>query len=446
MIVRPWIRRARDRRRAAPRRPRAARWRRGIRPSRPRRAARRRAGAAGRAAVRGGPVIPRPAARADVLVRSAAALPRCVSSLALIEPQRGRSAGSQAITERPCAIIGGSAPQLHELARGAAAARAPAIRPGVANTPRARAPDARCRSGVPRSVPRSWPGAGERRFGRLGQDEDRLSRQVVEQRRRAIVEQRQVVLDTGRREPFADVAIHRHARQIAFEPRAETAPEFADRIGREAELARRQQIDASRAGRSCVASPDRSCECCRSGDRRGRCAAAPRDPSGRCRTASRGSRTRPVCRLAGRWRSPRPSAAREGPRDRDPGRSRSASACASMKLRGGSALHRGRQIGDARCHARSVGRRASVRRRCEMMSGCGAEPVVGQRLVIGKREDRQLPAGTKNASSSSRRSMSPRRCASTTSGLRTPPAAARRARPRRPGPAQRTRGLCADSE
>ena len=63
------------------------------------------------------------------------------------------------------------------------------------------------------------------------QDHCGARRQVVEQRGGTVEEQRQVVLDASRGETLADVAIERHARQVALEARAETAPEVLDRVG-----------------------------------------------------------------------------------------------------------------------------------------------------------------------------------------------------------------------
>ncbi len=64
-----------------------------------------------------------------------------------------------------------------------------------------------------------------------GQDHRGARRQVVEQRGGLVEEQRQVVLDAGRGETLADVAIERHARQVALEARAEASPEVLDRLG-----------------------------------------------------------------------------------------------------------------------------------------------------------------------------------------------------------------------
>ena len=87
------------------------------------------------------------------------------------------------------------------------------------------------------------PGIAQSRVVVGRQDHRGARRQVVEQRGGLLEEQRQVVLDAGRREALADVAIERHARQVALEARAEAAAEILDRLGRQAELAGRQQVE-----------------------------------------------------------------------------------------------------------------------------------------------------------------------------------------------------------
>ena len=87
------------------------------------------------------------------------------------------------------------------------------------------------------------PGVLQRRVVVGRQQHRRARRQVVEQRGRVLEEERQVVLDACRREAFADVAVERHARQVALETRAEATPEVLDRLGRQAELARGQQVE-----------------------------------------------------------------------------------------------------------------------------------------------------------------------------------------------------------
>jgi hypothetical protein len=87
------------------------------------------------------------------------------------------------------------------------------------------------------------------RSGVAGRDRDhRPVGQVIEQARRGLEEQRQVVLDARRGEAFADVAVQRHPRQVALESRAEAATEVLDRVGGEAELAGRQQVEPVQAG------------------------------------------------------------------------------------------------------------------------------------------------------------------------------------------------------
>ena len=151
-------------------------------------------------------------------------------------------------------------PQSHRLDAGPPASPAaappssswPARAGGRRSTPPAagtsrpgRAPDARCRSGAPRSAPRCRARrAAARASCSAGSATTAPVGQVVEQARGRLEEQRQVVLDAGRREALADVAVQRHARQVALEARAEAAAEVADRVRREAELARRQQLEA----------------------------------------------------------------------------------------------------------------------------------------------------------------------------------------------------------
>ena len=194
----------------------------------------------------------------------------------------------------------------------------------------------------------------------------------------------------------------RHAREVALEARAEAAPEVLDRVGRQAELARRQQLDplepagrALRLGVETADAVDLAVE-------RDRCATAPRCPSGRYRTASRESRTRPVYRPAARWHSRRPSAAGETARDRAPRRRARLSACASTKLRG---ARRCSAVGRSDDHDAARERRQARERAQPLRDDVRVrrEAVVRQRLVVGEREQRQV-ARQKNASSSSSRS------------------------------------------
>ena len=71
--------------------------------------------------------------------------------------------------------------------------------------------------------------------------------EVVEEARGRLEEQRQVVLDSRRRESLAHVAVQRHAREVALEARAVAAAEVADRFRREAEFARREQLEPREA-------------------------------------------------------------------------------------------------------------------------------------------------------------------------------------------------------
>ena len=74
-------------------------------------------------------------------------------------------------------------------------------------------------------------------------DDERRLRQVVEQGAGAVEEERQPVLDAGRREPFAHVPVDRAGIGIALEAGSPGGPEPADRLRVEGELARGQQPD-----------------------------------------------------------------------------------------------------------------------------------------------------------------------------------------------------------
>ncbi len=88
------------------------------------------------------------------------------------------------------------------------------------------------------------PGRGEDRWVFSRQRDDRAGGQVVEQARRLVEEQWQVVLDAGRGQTFAHVAVERHACQVAFEARPEAASESTHRFRPKTELAGREQVDA----------------------------------------------------------------------------------------------------------------------------------------------------------------------------------------------------------
>ncbi len=74
--------------------------------------------------------------------------------------------------------------------------------------------------------------------------DDARWRQILEQMRGALEEQRQVELDAARRDPGAHVAIHGLLGQIPRESHPIAAPELAHRVGVQRHLSRRQQVDA----------------------------------------------------------------------------------------------------------------------------------------------------------------------------------------------------------
>ena len=74
-------------------------------------------------------------------------------------------------------------------------------------------------------------------------DDERRLRQVVEQGAGAVEEERQPVLDAGRREPLAHVPVHRAGIGVALEAGSPGGPEPADGLRVEGELARGQQAD-----------------------------------------------------------------------------------------------------------------------------------------------------------------------------------------------------------
>ena len=88
------------------------------------------------------------------------------------------------------------------------------------------------------------PGVAQAGAVLCGQEDGGSRWQVVEQRGGLLEEQRQVVLDAGGCEAFADVAVQRHPREIALETGAEAPPEILDGLGRQAELARGEQVEA----------------------------------------------------------------------------------------------------------------------------------------------------------------------------------------------------------
>ena len=77
--------------------------------------------------------------------------------------------------------------------------------------------------------------------------------QEVEQGVEAVEEQWQVILDAGRRQPLADVPVHRARGGIALEPRPPAFAENTHRVLGQRELARRQQADALHPARGALA-------------------------------------------------------------------------------------------------------------------------------------------------------------------------------------------------
>src|SRR5690606_32689468 len=75
-------------------------------------------------------------------------------------------------------------------------------------------------------------------------DEAFVRRQVVEQARRLVEEQRQVILDARRQPRLGDVAIDRAARRLPGEMLAKALPEAGDALLVERKLAGRQNADA----------------------------------------------------------------------------------------------------------------------------------------------------------------------------------------------------------
>ena len=85
------------------------------------------------------------------------------------------------------------------------------------------------------------PGTPQRRGERPVAHDHGVRRQMIEQGRRRLEEQRQVELDARGRVTLADAAVDARARRIALEAHAEAPAEFLHRIGIERQLARRQQ-------------------------------------------------------------------------------------------------------------------------------------------------------------------------------------------------------------
>ena len=87
------------------------------------------------------------------------------------------------------------------------------------------------------------PELGDRARHVAVQQHRRVGRQVIEERRGVVEEQRQVVLDTSRGDAVGDVLVDRRPRRIALEGFAEAAAESRAALVVERELARRQQAD-----------------------------------------------------------------------------------------------------------------------------------------------------------------------------------------------------------
>ena len=87
----------------------------------------------------------------------------------------------------------------------------------------------------------------------LGQDDDRVGRKVVHQRRGLTEEQRHVVLDACGPASLTDFPVDRAARRIALEAPAPCAPECRHRIRGCRELAGGEQLDALDSARGALA-------------------------------------------------------------------------------------------------------------------------------------------------------------------------------------------------
>ena len=127
--------------------------------------------------------------------------------------------------------------------------------------------------------------------------------QVIEDRRRALEEERQVVLDAGAGDAGADVLVEPHPRRVAFDA---LAPARAKGIARgfvHRELAAGQQAHFRHRVKGCAACPDRRCGSSRSRRRTGRRDTALPSPSGTGRSGRRAPRTRRARRPGSRAHS-----------------------------------------------------------------------------------------------------------------------------------------------
>jgi hypothetical protein len=72
-------------------------------------------------------------------------------------------------------------------------------------------------------------------------NDHRVRRQIVEQRRRALEEERQVELDSRRRDAISHTTIDPRLGRIALESRPEATPEFLDGFRIQRHFTSRQQ-------------------------------------------------------------------------------------------------------------------------------------------------------------------------------------------------------------
>ena len=91
------------------------------------------------------------------------------------------------------------------------------------------------------ALARALPERFRRGVHAVGLDHQRVGRKVVRQRLQVVEEQPEPVLDAGRGEPLADVAVHRAAVGVALERRPPALAERRHRVRVQRELARGQQ-------------------------------------------------------------------------------------------------------------------------------------------------------------------------------------------------------------
>ena len=287
---------------------------------------------------------------------------------------------------------------------------------------------------------RAWrrartPGPPRRRR-RAAPSVQRAPRQVVEEGRHRLEEQRQVVLDARRRDAGRDVLVEALLRRVALEQLAPAAAEARAPGLVERELARRQHADflhrVERALRVDVEGLDRVDHVVVEVEAVGqRAAGRERD-----RSARRGSRTRPA----------RPPASRAGSRRRP------AAACrpSSDELLAGFEEEGAAGEVGRRAQAHQRGRRRHRRRRRIRRAGCGTASRAARRpgpgaARTGRRAASPSPAAGRRAAAARTR-RSPRAGAARRARWRSPPRAAcprARGAPGRARPPSRRAGCSA---